>query len=282
MTAGLVTFVNPQPGHTQASYYPFTNVQFEDLQIYSDPTILKAPVVIDGREIFSVGKTGGTPAGERVALIRSELLKAIRDDITPEVKIEKQGGLPVLYLVYPRPPSSQSDNAPNEKMVDKRYLFSVTKEDTIGRKSNSQTAEDLKQEIEDVIAIAKKERSSAYTQRQGLISLGLLLSGWFISRLLTQLQTYPLRRAIQKVIPGLPSNTSSQPSNLTTLFRLKLGFAQFILWTAITLIIFRLFPPTRHWLYFLYSIVGNTFEKSVFSLGGTDFSLIRLAILVAL
>ena len=282
ITMGLIVSIHPQPGLTQASYYPFTNVQFEDLQIHSDPTVPKAPVVIDGREIFSVGKTGGTAAGERVALIRDELLKAIRDNITPEVKIEKQGGLPVLYLVYPRPPSELSDNDPDEKMVDKRYLFTVTKEDTIGRKSNSQTAEDLKQEIESAIALAKRERSSAYVQRQGLIAAGLLLLGWFTSRLLTQLQTYPLRRAIQRVIPGLPSNTSTQPSNLTTLFRLKLGFVQFILWTVITLIIFRLFPPTRHWLYYIYSIVGGTFEKSVFNVGGTDFSIIRLAILLAL
>lgn len=282
-TVGLIIFTHPQPGLTQDSYYPFTNVQFEDLPIHSDPTVPKAPVVIDGREIFSVGKTGGTPAGERVSLIRSELLTAIGDSVTPEVKIEKQGGLPVLFLVYPRPPSDLSDNdSDSGKLVDKRYLFTITKEDTIGRKSNSQTAEDLKLEIENAIATAKKERSSAYIQRQGLITTALLLFGLFVSRLLTQLQTYPLRRAIQRVIPGLPSNTSTQPSSLTTLFRLKLGFVQFILWTVIILIIFRLFPATRHWLYFLYSIVGGTFVRSVFNVGGTDFSLVRILILISL
>ena len=282
VTTGLILFTHARPGLTQASYYPFTNVQFEDLQIHSDPTVPTAPVVIDGREIFSVGKIGGTAAGERAKSISKELLKAIRDDITPEVKIEKQGGLPVLYLVYPRPPSEFSDNAPNEETVDKRYLFTVTKEDTIGRKSNSETAQDLKEDIELAIATAKRERSSAFVQRQGLIAAGLLLLGWFGSRLLTQLQTYPLRRAIQRVIPGLPSNTSSQPSNLTTLFRLKLGFFQFILWAAIVFIILRLFPPTRHWLYFLYSIISGTLDRSVFNVGGTDFSLVRLAILIAL
>jgi len=281
-TAGLIIFTRPQPGLTQASYYPFTNVQFEDLQIHSDPTVPKAPVVIDGREIFSVGKTGGTPAGDRVALIRSELLKAVRDDITPEITIEKQGGLPVLFLVYPRSPSDSNDNNSEDEMVDKRYLFTVTKEDTIGRKSNSQTAEDLKLEIENAIATAKKERSSAYIQRQGIVTAALLLFGLFATRLLTQLQTYPFRRAIQRVIPGLPSNTSSQPSNLTTLFRLKLGFVQFILWAVIVLVIFRLFPPTRHWLYYLYSIVGGTFARSVFNVGGTDFSIVRLAVLIGL
>ncbi|MEM8676291.1 MAG: mechanosensitive ion channel domain-containing protein [Cyanobacteria bacterium P01_G01_bin.67] len=275
--------INPQAGQTQAIYNPFTyNVQFEDLQIYSDPTVPKAPVVIDGREIFSVGKIGGTAAGDRVALIRSELLQAIRDSSFAEVVIEEQGGLPVFYLVYNRP--AATDSAPDSANLqeDRRYLFTVTKEDTIGRKSNRDTAIDLKQEIELAIAQAKKERSSAYLQRQGIITCSLLLLALFLTRLLTQLQTYPLRRAIQRVIPWLPSNTSSQPSNLTTLFRLKLGFAQFLLWTATIFVIFRLFPSTRHWLYFLFSILVNTFNKSVLSLGGNDFSIINLLFLVGL
>lgn len=275
-----ISVIDTDLGLTQASYNPFTyNVQFEDLQIYSDPTVPKAPVVLDGREIFSVGKTGTTSAGERVALIRSELLQAVRDNNFAEVVIEQQGGLPVLYLVYNQPPGK--DSASNIQQ-EKRYLFTVTKEDTIGRKSNRETAIDLKQEIEQAIYRAKEERSSAYIQRQAIKICGLLLLMLFISRLLTQLQSYPLRRAIQRVIPGLPSNTSSQPSNLTTLFRLKLGFAQFILWTTAILIIFRLFPPTRHWLYFLFSILVNTFNKSVFSLGGSDFSIINLLFLVGL
>ena len=186
-----------------------------------------------------------------------------------------------MYLLYNRP----GENAIEEPLnltEDRRYLFTVTKEDIIGKKSNRQTAIDLKQKIEIAIAQAKKERSSAYLQRQGIITVLLLLLGLFFSRLLTQLQSYPLRRAIQRVIPWLPSNTSSQPSNLTTLFRLKLGFAQFILWTVIIFIIFRLFPYTRVQLYSLFSILVNTFSKSVLNLGGNDFSIINLLFLMSL
>lgn len=285
-TTGLILVPNLSPGLAQANYNPFTyNVQFEDLQIYSDPTIPKAPVVIDGRKIFSVGKTGTTPAGERVSLIRDELLKAIRDDATPEVKIVKQGGLPVLYLVYPQSlPDLAADELEDavDRRDDRRYLFTVTKEDTIGRKSNQETAEDLQIEIVRAIARAKKERSSAYLQRQGIVTVGLLLFALLATRFLTQLQAYPLRQAVQTIIPGLPSTTTSQPSNLTTLFRLKLGFARFALWTAIILVVFRLFPATRQWLYVISSIITSSFARSVFNLGGTDFSLIRLAILIGL
>ena len=280
-TTGLILIINVAPGYTQSfTSFPY-NVQFEDLQIHSDPTVPKAPVVIDGRSIFSVGKTGGTSAGERVALIQKELLNAIRDDDFVNVKIEKQGGLPVLFLVYDKSPEDMSDST-SDSVVEERYLFTVTKEDLIGKKSNSQTAEDLKTEIESAIARGKRERKVGYLQRQAIITAGLLLIGIFGSRLLTQLQTYPLRRAIQRVIPGLPSNTSSQPSNLTTLFRLKLGFAQVILWSVIILVIFNLFAPTRHWLYYLFSVVTSAFDRSVFNLGGTEFSIIRLLILIAL
>jgi len=273
-TIGLILIINILPGLTQDSYNSRT---LEDLQILSNPTVLKAPVVIDGREIFSVGKIGNTPAGERVALIRSELLKAIRDDVVPQVIIESQGGLPVLYLVYPQASSTEPDST-----EDRRYLFTVTQEDTVGRKSNRETAEDFKTEIEQAMAIARQERSSAYLKRHGIITAGLLLFGLLVTRLLTQLQSYPLRKAIQRVIPGLPSNSSSQPSNLTTLFRLKLGLARFLVWTTIILVVFRLFPATRHWLYFLFSLIGSSLQKSIFSLGGKDFSIIHLLIFIGL
>ncbi|NJK54570.1 MAG: mechanosensitive ion channel [Pleurocapsa sp. SU_5_0] len=277
--AGFILVTNTFPGLTQAKYGPRA---IEDLQIRSNPTVLQAPVVIDGREIFSVGKIGNTPAGQRVSLIRDELLKAIRDDVVPQVTIEQREGLSVVYLVYPQSPSGLAKNSNSNPTEERRYLFTVTQEDTIGRKSIRETAEDLKTQIEQAMAIGKKERSPAYLKRQGIISAALLLLALLASRLLTQLQTYPLRRAIQRIIPGLPSNASSQPSNLTTLFRLKLGLAQFILWTTITLAIFRLFPATRHWLYYLFNLIASSFVISIFNLGGKDFSIIRLLILIGL
>lgn len=279
VTTGLILVTNALPGQTQNNYGPRA---IEDLPIQSNPLVLKAPVVIDGREIISVGKIGNTPAGERVSLIRDELLKAIRDDVAPKVVIEQQGGLPVLYLVYPQANSGLPENSAKDSTEDRRYLFTVTQEDTIGRKSIRETAEDFQIEIEQAMAIARKERSPAYLQRQGIITAGLFLFGLLTTRLLSQLQTYSPRRGLQRIIPGLPSNNSSQPSNLTTLFRVKLGLAQFLLWVTITLITFRLFPATRHWLYFLFNLIASSFALSIFNLGGKDFSLINLLILIGL
>ena len=281
-TATLVLVTNTSSGLTQSGFNPFTDsFEFEDIQLTA-PGIPRASVVIDGKEILSVGQIDSNPASERVSLIRSEIIEAINDDEFAEVAIEQQGGLPVLYLVYNRPPEELGANSESKFKQDRRYLFTVTRQDTIGKKSVRETALELSQEIEQAIAEAKRERSSAYIHRQIVIAVVLLLLGILGTRLLNQLQTYPLRSAIQRIIPGLPSNISSGPSSLTTLFRLKLGFARFILWVVIVLIIFRLFPYTRQWLHFIFNILINTFSTSVFSLGGNDFSIISLLVLMGL
>lgn len=276
-----ILILNTNPGLTQSEFNPFLgDIKFEDLNIYTDPSIPKAPVVVDGRNILSVGKVGANTAGERADLIRQELIDAIQSKNFARVVIEEKERLPVLYLEFDEPFESELDEL--TPIQDRRYLFTITKEDTIGKKSNRETAIDLKQEIEIAIARGKKERSASYLQRQGFLTAVLLVLAFFGTRLLNQLQTYPLRQAIQKIVPGLPSNTSSQPSNLTTLFRLKLGFAQFILWIGTAFAISSLFPWTRHIVYILYSIVAVTFNRSILNFGGDDFSIIELLVFVGL
>ena len=284
ITSVTILIINLSPGLTQANYnfLPY-DLGFEDLHLNQNGGVPKAPVEIDGRVILRVGKLDSDSAEERASVIRKELVRAVKDNNFTGVKIEEKDRLPVLYLVFDKPPEPEFrkklDGASNQ---DQRYLFTVTREDTIAKKSILETAIDLKEEIEQAIAQAKKERTAAFTRRQGVIALVLLLIALFISRLIEQLQTYPLRKAIQRVIPGFPSNTTSSPSNLTTLFRLKLGFAQFLLWTVTTFTIACLFPLTRHGLYALITILIGTFNTSVFSFNGEDFSIIKLLFLIGL
>lgn len=265
------------------NHFFFDNVTYEELNIYTDPSIPKAPIAIDGRYIFSVGKVGANTAGERADLIHQELIEAIQSENFTGVVIEERERLPVLYLEFARSSSENSADAPlSSASRERRYLFTITKEDTIGKKSNRETAIDLKRKIEGAITLGKKERSTSYLQRQSAFAVLLFILGLLGTRLLNQLQTYPLRQAIQKIIPGLPSNTSSQPSNLTTLFRLKLGFAQLALWVGTSFAILSLFPWTRQIMYVLYSIVVVTFNRSILNLGGDDFSIIELLVFVGL
>ncbi|BAZ44903.1 MscS mechanosensitive ion channel family protein [Chondrocystis sp. NIES-4102] len=278
----LIVVSNLDSGLAQSRFnFPNTN-QLENLQFYSDPDIAKAPVVVDGRKIFSVGKIDTNPAGERANYISTEILAAINDNNYKQIAVEEQEQRPILYIVYNKRSELPGIDLPASNSEDRRYLFTVTGVDTLPGRSNRETALDLKQNIEQAIATAKKERSSAYLQRQGIITCVLLLIALILNRLFNQLQTYPLRRAIQRIIPGIRSTTNTQPSNLTTLFRLKLGFAQLILWLGTIYLIFRLFPWTRNWLYVLYSLVASTFNKSIFNFGGNEFSIINLLILIGL
>ena len=277
ITAVVIVMINLIPSLAQLDYDPFTyDLKFEQLQLYTDPSAPRAPVVIDGREIFSVSKIDDRPAEERVGLIRSELFRAIEDDRFKDVIIEEKNNNRVLKITY------QRRKANGEEDEERRYLFTVTQPDTVGQKSVRDTAQDMRAEIKRTIARAKKERSPQYIRRQGAIAIALILLAIFGTRLLDRLQTYPFRQAIQKVIPGLPSNTNSQPSSLTTLIRLKLGFVQLLLWLVTLFVIFRLFPFTRHWLYLIFAIFTNTFNESVFNFGGNEFSILKILFLIVL
>jgi potassium-dependent mechanosensitive channel len=221
------------------------------------------PVVIDGREIFEVGQTDNATAEDRAEIIENRLQIAIDLERSPEITVRQEGRLAVLY-------------------VNGEYLFTVTSEDTINEEQPLERANYLQRIISQTVERGQKERSISYLQRQGAIALSLLFLAFMGSRLIEQLQTYPLRQAIQKIIPGLPSNRSPQPSNLTTLIRVKLGFVQLALWVFTTLLILELFPYSRHWRYEILDWIEVHLDRPLFDLGGNDFSLIRLLLIVGL
>jgi potassium-dependent mechanosensitive channel len=221
------------------------------------------PVVIDGRELFDVGQTDNATAEDRAEIIENRLQIAINLQQPPEITVRQEGRLAVLY-------------------VNGEYLFTVTSEDTINEEQPLERANYLQRIISQAVERGQKERSISYLQRQGAIALSLLFLAFMGSRLLEQLQRYPLRQAIQKIIPGLPSNKSPQPSNLTTLIRVKLGFVQLALWVFTTLLILELFPHSRHWRYEILHWIEVHLDRPLFDLGGNDFSLIRLLLIVGL
>ena len=92
---------NTNSGLTQLEYNGFPyDASFQNLNIYSDPDLPTAYVVIDGQEILSVGKVDGNSAGERAKAIREELLDAIKSEDFQRVVVEEKGQLPVLYLNF--------------------------------------------------------------------------------------------------------------------------------------------------------------------------------------
>ena len=264
--------INADIGLTNSwSYSNFLdwNLSFQKLDTLnisppSPDTSSKVPVVIDGREIFKIGQTDKTTAEERVEIIESGLKAAIKSEKAPNVKVENQkNGLAVLK-------------------INNRYLFTVTRNDRIGEETNSQRARYLKRVIAEAIQQAQKERTNSYLLTRVAIALGWLLLALMGSRLLEQLQRYPLRQAVQKVIPGLPDNSASQPSNLTTLLRVKLGFAQVALWIITILVIIELFYFSRAKRYEILHWIDLYLDTFLFEFGGANFSLAKLFLIVGL
>ncbi|WP_172657254.1 mechanosensitive ion channel family protein [Myxosarcina sp. GI1] len=245
----------------QFDYAPFQNFYgLENLRLTpNSENTSKAPVVIDGRRIFSVSQSTEQKAAERAENIETKLKNAIKSSESLEVSIRQENNYPVIYL---------NDN----------YLFTVTSDDTLGSETIQTRAEQIRDDIDLAIALARQERSTDYLQQRGIIAVAILLVALILSRFIDRLQKYPLRTAIKKIIPGFPNNDSSQPSSLTTLYRVKLGFIQFILWIITILTISELFPLTRQWRYRIF----NLFNNSVFDFSGYDFSIIDLVILIAL
>ncbi len=273
ITAVLIVLINSDLGLAQfQSPVEYLNnslswqkFQSNTLNIFSpnDDPANEIPVVIDGREIFDVGQTDNATAAARAEIIENRLTSAIDSEQAPQITVREEGRLAVLY-------------------VNGEYLFTVTSKDTIGEEKPIQRASYLKRAIAEAVEKGQKERSSGYLQRQVAIALGLLFLAFIGSRLLEQLQRYPLRQAIQKIIPRFSNNRSSQPSNLTTLIRVKLGFVQLALWIATTLVILELFPYSRHWRYEILHWIKLHVDRPLFDLGGSDFSLIRLLLIVGL
>jgi potassium-dependent mechanosensitive channel len=216
----------------------------------------KSPIVIDGKKIFSVGGIGGSNAAERAEIVREKIDEAIA--VSPNTQVTIQDG--------------------NTIYANGIRILNITSADIVEGELLETRAEEWKTKIEQAIERAKLERSTIYIQRRSIIAGLLFLFTIIISRFLDRLQKYPFRQAIQKIIPGIPSNTSPQPSNITTFFRLKLGFAQFALWIITILIILEFFPLFRQWRYRLFRALNESFV--IF--GGSEFSVFKVLILLGL
>ncbi|MGF1541317.1 MAG: mechanosensitive ion channel family protein [Pleurocapsa sp.] len=272
-TAILIVFINSDLGLAQFqnpteylnNSFSWQKFQSNTLNIFTPDSVTteSIPVVVDGREIFDVGQTDNARAEDRAKMIENRLKNAIKSEQAPQITVREEGRLAVLYL-------------------NGEYLFTVTSKDTIGEERPLQRASYLKRAIAEAIEQGQKERSSGYLQRQVAIALGLLFFALIGSRLLEQLQRYPLRQAIQKIIPGFSSHRSSQPSNLTTLIRVKLGFVQLALWVLTILVILELFPYSRDWRYGILNWIVLHVDRPLLKFGGSNFSLINLLFIIGL
>jgi potassium efflux system protein len=226
---------------------------------------LKAPVVVDGSELFQVGSSGGFQAKERADTANFQLREAIESGRPPQVEVAGNSNLPTILL-------------------NGSHFLTVTEQDTLpGRGQLDQAqlwAEQLKYEVQE----AQQQRTTGYLQQAGLLSLGVLVVALLLHWGLGRFWRRTLRPELRAVtyIPDPDSITSEQPASLDLLLSLLLAIMRAGLWVGAALYITNLFPRTRQWSYQITGILVSSFVSPIFTLGQRKYSVTDLLILAGL
>ena len=237
-----------------------------------------APILIDGRTVFTVAGSGQFSAKERAEEANRILNNIIHNTFSP---LQSEPETPIQVTL------DTEQTVPVLK-VNGNHLLSVTPEDTPQGRSLKEQGNRWQGQLESAIAQAQKERTAGYLIRRILLSLlVILIAGgliWGIG-LICQRWINPYLREEEGAVPS-ESPAASQPfSGYNTRF---IAFQVFLntLRSIIILIaigyISTLFPQTRHLSRELRDTLIYSLTSDLFPLGNNAYSVFDLIILIAL
>ena len=209
-----------------------------------------APVMLDGRTLFEVGKSGDYTAVERAQFINMVLQQEAQFDKPIQVEIIQKEKWPSIR-------------------VNDRPVMIVTEGDIRPGFELQDIAQIWQQQIEEALDLARVERSQDYT-RQAMVRSSIALASaivlscillWISRRLSTRRKRRPDRhRSWQQFLP------------------LGLICLELTLWIGVGFYITDYFPLTRQLRYKIF----QTFAAPIFPLGERDYSIIQILELLAL
>lgn len=233
--------------------------------LYINPVIAenqeKAPIVIDGQQIFEIGESGNQSAKERAQEVNNRLRQAVRSDQKIEVTVPENQKTPQILL-------------------NNQQLLTVTPNDIEDENSPQTQAQIWGRQIQNSLINAQSQRSLGYLRNMTLVSVGIILLAFALSWLLGFLRG----RFLEKIIEQL-NKTSARFAGadlvrgLTVLLHLLLITARLGIWIVSILYIANLFPYTRQWSYRITSILISSFTSSFVSLGSRSYTVIDFLIL---
>ncbi|MGE5656430.1 MAG: mechanosensitive ion channel family protein [Actinomycetota bacterium] len=216
-----------------------------------------APVILDGRQIFRVSRSGQFTAKERADLINSQLREAVSSPELLRVRIEKRNQLPTILL-------------------NDRYLLTVTESDEAPGTTPQEQAETWAMLIQQVVNQSQEERSGQYLWDALIEATGIALGAVALHFVLGWFWHDTIRRVLQKVLP-VPNPSPS----FDLILDLTLLSARVGLWVATVLYITNLFPLTRRWSYEIIGSLSTTFTAPIITLGNKAYSVTGLLMFVA-
>ncbi|AFY67145.1 mechanosensitive ion channel domain-containing protein [Geitlerinema sp. PCC 7407] len=223
-----------------------------------DLSAAKAPVVLDGRELFAIGNSGNFTAEERADIINTALLA------------EVESGKPVDLTV-----AQDNNSITLRSQSTDRALMTVTQGDVLPGLSAYSQALVWQQDLEMAIRRARLERSPRYVNEALLFAAGVLLAaiaGHFGLRLFARIANRQVTRLLGH--PASPLHPWEQTIKLFIQLAL-LGF-QTGLWVAVGVYVTDLFPHLRSGRYKIFDLLN----APVVSLGDTYYSALQLLLLL--
>ena len=239
---------------------------------FSFPSLLQkdplAFVMVEGRQIFSIGKSNQLNAEARAEAINSRLESAVELPKPPQMEIQPKGEVSNIYL-------------------NGRNLLTVTKQDVSTGETVQERAEIWQDKIEKSIIQAQVERTPEYLRHRVILGVLILAIAFASNRFFRLLGHYSVIKALYRLIPGLKVSglkvsNSSIKNNLSLFFKVKLTLARIGLWFLAFYSLTELFPTSRELRYEVWIRLRSIFTTSLFSLGDRSYSFIDLVILIAL
>ncbi|NEO85890.1 MAG: mechanosensitive ion channel [Spirulina sp. SIO3F2] len=204
------------------------------LPLPSHASSVKAPVVLDGHVLFSVGESGNFTAQERAAAVNRTLAAEARSTTSPEIRVVQEEGLTILRS-------------------GDRYLLTVTENDLQNAAWPSGQGRIWRKQLQHAIERAQRERTATY-QRQMIGLMVAMFLGSLLLLVIVRQSTTRLSRHLMQAIddPSSPLSPWAEPASLFV--RILRWVSEVGLAIGLLCLISEQLPQTRTWRYRFFQL----------------------------
>ena len=226
-------------------------------QIPWNPNLGKAPVMLDGQELFKVQEFASLSAFERAELVNETLDQLVNAPEPVEIEVAEEEGAVVIRA-----------------QGDESHILTVTQGDLADSLTPQRQARNWQRKIEKALNKGQKERTWNYYRQSlilSLVALAVAIAGHFLIKFLGRFAVKQLRN-ILTVLNSSPSLRQPIVNGL----RLLLFSSQVILWLGIGYYITDLFPQTRGWRYRIFTFLFYP----LITIGDKTYSILQIILLL--
>ena len=226
-------------------------------QIPWNPNLGKAPVMLDGQELFKVQEFASLSAFERAELVNETLDQLVNSPQPVEIEVAEEEGAVVI----------RAQGAED-------HILTVTQGDLANSLTPQRQARNWQRKIEKALNKGQKERSWIYYRQSLILSLGALIGAIAIHFLIKFLGRFAVKQ-LRRILIALNSSPSLRQPIVNSSRLLLLG-SQVILWLGVAYYITDIFPQTRGWRYRIFTFLFYP----LITIGDKTYSILQIILLL--